>query len=252
MLERYLVAGGLAGSYMYQDETLRRRYLEDIYSAVLTRDLVQRYRLSGAGGVLESVSAFLLDNVGNVTSAHRLCGILNAQQRKTNPVTIGHYLDYLCSAFLFYPQHSFDVKGSAYLKGNIKYYLADLGVRYAVQGQRNLDYGRAYENMAALELLRRGYQVYTGKMGVLEVDFVALQGSSRWYIQVCDNLDNPQTFEREVTSLLKIKDAYPKVVLARTAHPPYDYKRIAIVDLASYLAGKVLKEADPTLAWYQR
>ena len=115
--------------------------------------------------------------------------------------------------------------------------MSDLGFRYAVLGRRNMDYGRACENIVYLELCRRGYDVYVGKIQDLEIDFVAMRGSEKTYIQVSDNIVAPETFEREIAPFAKIRDGYPRMLIARTRNPETDFEGVRVVNLADWLRG---------------
>lgn len=234
LFEDYTRKGGLSGSYAYRTEQDRINYLKEVYRTIVTRDLVQKYALSDAS-VLQHLSEFLMDNISNLTSPNRVSRLLTANSIPTNHVTIGKYIKYLCSAFVFYDIKRYDIRGKKYLENSEKFYLCDCGLRYAILGNRNLDYGRLYENMVCMELLRRGYEVYVGKLYQKEIDFVAQRGSEKIYIQVSDNLSGQETFEREVAPLLQIRDAYPKTIIARTRHPKYSYEGVEICDIADWL-----------------
>lgn len=234
LFEDYTRKGGLSGSYAYRTEQDRINYLKEVYRTIVTRDLVQKYALSDAS-VLQHLSEFLMDNISNLTSPNRVSRLLTANSIPTNHVTIGKYIKYLCSAFVFYDIKRYDIRGKKYLENSEKFYLCDCGLRYAVLGNRNLDYGRLYENMVCMELLRRGYEVYVGKLYQKEIDFVAQRGSEKIYIQVSDSLSGQETFEREVAPLLQIRDAYPKTIIARTRHPKYSYEGVEICDIADWL-----------------
>lgn len=232
--DRYMRLGGLAGSYPYKNDSDKEKYIRDVYGTILIRDLVEKYRL-GSSLVLKKVSEYLMDNVSNMSSSRNISNALVAAGTETNYKTIGNYVEHLCHAFVFYEARRYDVRGKNYLQSLSKYYLADTGIRFAVLGKRNMDWGRILENIVYIELLRRGYEVYVGKLYQKEIDFVAMKGGEKIYIQVSDNIADEGTFRREVEPLLQIRDAYPKMLLARTRHEDSDYEGISIVDIPGWL-----------------
>ena len=234
LFDRYFIEGGLAGSYIYTERQEKVEYIKALFQTILTRDLVQKFRLTEPA-VLRHLAEYLMDNVGNLTSPNKSANQLVQNKISTNHVTAANYLEFLTQAFLFYPVKRYDIRGKRYLATNEKFFLCDLGFRYAILGQRNMDYGHAYENLVFLELLRRGYEVYVGKLYELEIDFIAMRGTEKMYIQVSDDISSPETFQRELAPLGKIRDAYPKMLIARTRHPETDYEGIRIINLADWL-----------------
>ena len=233
--DRYVIEGGLAGSYLYKDESARAGYVREVYQTILRRDIVQRFKLPDSR-VLERLAEFLMDNIGNVTSANNVTTGLVADHVPTNHVTIGNYLGYLADTYLFQELKRYDVRGRRCLEQSGKYYLMDHAIRYAVLGRRNMDYGHVYENIVCIELLRRGYEVYVGKLYQKEIDFVAMRGSEKVYIQVSDDISEPKTLSRELEPLGKIRDSYPKLLIARTRHDETDREGVRIIDIARWLA----------------
>ena len=234
MFDKYVTEGGLSGSYVYTDASDKENYIKEVYSTILTRDLTEKYNLTDAHALIQ-VANYLMDNIGNITSPNNVSGGLTANSTPTSHVTVRRYIQYLCNAFVFYKVDRYDIRGRKYLESLNKYYLSDTGIRFAMLGKRNMDWGRVYENIVFLELKRRGYEVYVGKLYQKEVDFVIVRGNEKAYVQVSDNIAENTTFEREVSPLLSIKDAYPKLLIARTRHEEYDYQGIKIFDIAHWL-----------------
>lgn len=235
-IDRYMMEGGMAGSYLYKDQEARYDYIADVFDTLIVRDIRRKYKIRNMQ-LMDRLVDFLMDNISNLTSARSIKNAFSSVQEKVNHVTISSYLQYLCNAFAFYKIRRYDIKGKKYLSSNDKYYLSDHTFRYAKLGTKNMDYGRILENIVAIELLRRGYEVFVGVLYKKEINFVAIKRNEKIYIQVSDNISDEKTFEREVSPLLQIRDAYPKMVIARTRHDEYQYEGIRIVDIADWLLG---------------
>lgn len=234
-LTSYITDGGMAGSYLYKSESQRYRYINsEVLNALIVRDIIKKNRIRNEP-LLHQLIDFLMDNIGSVTSVRTITNTLISNNMKTDHKTVGKYITYLCRAFAFYRIRRYDIKGKKYLQSEDKYYLSDQSFRYARLGTKNMDYGRVLENIVAIELLRRGYEVYVGVLYKKEIDFVCMKQGERLYIQVAYDISDPKTFAREVDPLLRIKDAYPKMIIARTYQPAWQYEGIQIVDAADWL-----------------
>ncbi len=236
-LDKYMLEGGMAGSYLYNDPEAKYDYVADVFDTLIVRDIRKKYKIRNMQ-LMDKIVDFLMDNVSNLSSARNITNTLGSFNEKIHHTTVGSYMQYLCNAFAFYKVRRYDIKGKKYLSSNDKYYLSDHTFRYAKLGTKNMDYGRVLENIVAIELLRRGYEVYVGILYKKEIDFVAIKRNEKIYIQVSDNISDEKTFEREVSPLLQIKDAYPKMVIARTRHDAYQYEGIQIVDIADWLSDR--------------
>lgn len=234
--DEYVRFGGMPGSYEYKT-VQRYDYIEDVFKTVLIRDLVGKYKIRNQLELL-NIASFMMDNIGNILSPNNICNTLNKNSSEITRKTVSKYIAYLKNAFLFYEARRYDLKGKRYLESTSKFYLCDPAFRYAVNGTRNMDFGRVYENIVYLELLRRNYEVYVGKLYKKEIDFVAKKRDELVYIQVSDNISEAKTFERECTPLLAIRDAYPKIMIARTRHETYQYEGIQIMDIVRWCCNR--------------
>lgn len=237
LFERYSTEGGLSGSYEYNTPEDRANYINSVFKSILTRDIVQRYRLANLP-LLENLTDYLMGNISELTSPNNITNKLKAEKNDTNHVTIGNYIKYLEDSFLFYDVKRYDIRGKKYLETVDKYYLVDQSFRYSRLGTVNMDYGKLYENIVAIELIRRGYEIYVGKLYEKEIDFVVKKQNEKSYIQVSDNIASPETLNRELAPLRSIKDSYPKILIARTGHEVYDNEGIRVYDIARWLAGE--------------
>ncbi len=236
-LTKYITEGGMAGSYLYKDTDKKYRYINtEVLNALVIRDIVNKYKIRNEP-LLHKLIDFMMDNIGSEISVRSITDSLAGGKTAADHKTIGKYIEYLCNAFAFYRVRRYDIKGKKYLRSEDKYYLSDHSFKYARLGTKNMDYGHVLENIVAMELIRRGYEIYVGVAGGKEVDFVAMKQGDRTYIQVSYDITEPKTFEREIAPLLKIADGYKKMIIARTYQPAYHHEGIKIIDAAEWLLG---------------
>lgn len=228
---RYFKNGGFPYTALIEDEDIQREYLLGIYHTVLLKDIVERRKIQDVS-LLESVIKFLFDNVGNIVSSKKISDSLTSFGRKTTSVTVENYIHALQEAFILYKAGRYEVKGKQQLKSLEKYYLVDQGLRSLKLGDRGRDVGHILENIVYLELLRRGYQVSIGKVGNLEVDFVAEKGSDRIYYQVSASILDSSTFAREIAPLKMINDHYSKFIITMDELPMCEdgIRQINVID----------------------
>jgi len=210
---QYLRKGGFPVIHTsdYTEESAYR-VVYDIYSSVILRDTVQRYKIRDVE-LLERVIKYAFDNIGNTFSGKNVADYFKSQQRKIDINTVYNYLYALEGAFILYRVPRYDIKGKEILKTQEKFYVSDISIIYATMGNRDRIIGGILENIVFLELKRRGYNVYIGKLENTEIDFVAEKQGKKIYIQVAYKLENEQTVEREFNNLLAIEDQYPKYVV---------------------------------------
>lgn len=230
------------GSFPYTTELEEDeigKYLGGLYNDVIIKDVMIRKNISSES-MLKSVASFALDNIGNLTSANTIANTLASDGRTINSRTVEKYLEGFIESFFLYKATRYDIKGKQYLKTGEKYYVSDLGLRYFMLGRKPGDSGHILENVVYLELLRRGYEVFIGKVDNLEVDFVAINSKGKQYIQVCETLrDNEnKILARELNSLQKISDNYSKTILTMDNIPVYNEEGIIIQNVLEWLLDK--------------
>ena len=227
------------GSFPYTiqlDEDEISMYLSSLYNDVIIKDVMIRKGISDET-MLKSVAMFTLDNIGNLLSTNNIANTMKNNGRPINVRTVERYLEGFIESFFLYKASRYDIKGKQYLKTGEKYYVSDLGLRYFMLGRKLGDRGHILENIVYLELLRRGYDVYIGKMDEYEVDFVALNSKGRIYIQVCETLrDNEnRILARELNSLEKINDNYEKMILTLDNMPISNENGIIVRNVLDWL-----------------
>ena len=178
--DRFMLEGGMSGSYLYKDQEAKYDYIAEVFDTLIVRDIRRKYKIRNPQ-LMDRIVDFLMDNISNLSSARNITSTLSKAMEKIHHTTVGSYMQYLCNAFAFYKVRRYDIKGKKYLASNDKYYLSDHTFRYAKLGIKNMDYGRVLENIVAMELLRRGYEVYAGVLYKTEIDFVAVRRNEKIY-----------------------------------------------------------------------
>ncbi len=232
---QYLMYGGLPTVVELLDhpDTIGP-FLEGIYNTVLMKDVMERNGVRDAA-LLESILKFIASNIGNIVSTKKISDYLTSSGRKTTSDTIDNYLKMLENAFIIYKANRYDLKGKMFLKTLEKYYMVDMGIRNQLTGLRNTDIGHVIENLVYLELIRRGYDVAIGKIGSLEVDFVATKTDEKIYFQVSASILDEKTRERELRPLQTISDNYPKYIITMDQTPFQDYGGIRVLNIIDFL-----------------
>lgn len=231
----YLQYGGFpALSHFDLDKEIVYQYISSLYNTILLKDVVKRYHVRNIT-LLENITKYTFDNIGNIFSAKKISDYLKSQRLSIGVETVQNYLSYLCSTFALYKVQRYDIKGKRILELHEKYYLGDIGLRHALLGYREADIAGMLENLVFLELKRRGYDIFIGKYGTKEIDFIATKAGDKLYVQVSYLLGSKQTIEREFSPLLAIRDNYPKYVLSMDTIFGSDYDGIKHLNLIDFL-----------------
>lgn len=232
--DKYVREGGMSGSYEYRTLEDKYGYLRETYDTLIVRDIEEKHGVKNVA-VMDRLSDFLMDNASKPTSTRNITNTLISSKIEASNKTIAEYVKYLCEAYAFCKVRRYDIKGKRYLTSTDKYYLSDHAFRYAKLGTKVANFGDTYENIVAIELMRRGYEVYVGAMRDSEIDFVAIKDGEKLYIQVSYLIIERETMEREVAPLINIPGGYQKLLIAGTRQSEMQYEGIRIVDIADWL-----------------
>lgn len=240
--QKYLQFGGMPILREYKfNEARSNQALEGIYSTVVLRDILQRNNGINQA-MLQKIMLFLCSNIGSITSPNSIGNVLanegdipTVKAKNIAGKTVERYISMLRNAFVFFSVGRYDVKGKQLLKTLGKNYIIDLGFRNMLLGYRDADRGHILENIVFLELLRRDYRVYIGKIGETEIDFVAEKPNDKVYIQVTERMQSPETRERELRPLRMIPDNYEKIVLSMDRSFINSYDGIKSLNLIDWL-----------------
>ena len=213
-----------------------RSYLEGLYNTIVVKDIINHSKIFEPR-MLKSILKFIFDNIGNPLSSKKIADTMTSSGRRIDTRTVEKYLNALTESYIIYQAKRYNIKGKQYLKTLEKYYVVDIGLRLMLFGSKQIDAGRILENIVYLELLRRGYDVYVGKVDEFEVDFVAQNGKGTTYFQVALSVRDEKTLERELRSLRAIKDHYPKILLTMDDDPEVHYDGIRRINARDWLLG---------------
>ena len=209
-------------------------YLDGIYSSIVLKDIVARKKIADAA-MLENVIRFMFDNIGNPCSTTKIANTLKSSGHNISVHTVENYLKALCESFVLYKADRYDIKGKQYLRSGAKYYVADIGLRYYLLGQKPADLGHILENVVYLELLRRGYEVFVGKSDKSEIDFIAINEEDTEYYQVALTVRDEKTLLRELAPLESVNDHNGKYLLTLDDDPPCSHNGIKQVNALDWL-----------------
>ena len=213
-----------------------RDYLEGLYNTIVVKDIVNRKKITDTM-MLKSLLRFVFDNIGNPLSSKKIADTMTSAGRKIDVKTVEKYLEALTESYILYQAKRYNIKGKQYLKTLEKYYVVDVGLRFMLLGSKQMDAVHILENVVYLELLRRGYDVYVGKINEFEVDFVAQNSRGTSYFQVALTVRDEKTLQRELRPLQSIRDHYPKMILTLDEDPETQYDGICRVNARDWLLG---------------
>ena len=214
-----------------------RAYLDGIYNTILIKDIATRKKISDISA-LDSVVRFMFDNIGNLCSSTKIANTMCSSGRNITVPTVESYLSALMETFVLYKASRYDIKVKQRLSSGAKYYVSDIGLRYYLLGSKNADQGHILENIVYLELLRRGYEVYVGKVDNSEVDFTAINEKGEEYYRVAYTVMDEKVLGRELKSLENIKDHNPKYLLTMDFTPYTSYNGIKQINVLNWLLNK--------------
>lgn len=231
----YLKYGGFPSvADLGMNQEIVNSFLEGVYNTVILKDVTQRNSVKDVS-LLENIFKFITQNIGSIFSPRSISNTINSEGRKTTSETIDNYLSMLQNAFIIHQIKRYDIKGKQILKTLGKYYISDIGIRNAVLGYRDIDFGHILENVVYLELIRRKYNVYIGKVGEYEVDFIAEKQDDKKYYQVTLSLNSDEVIERENRPLLLIDDNYEKIIISKDKNFVKDSNGIKYINIIDFL-----------------